>query len=128
MGLLDKALGNASEAEAPEVAELVGPILIDGESVSHAFVIGYRDMFMMTNKRFILLDKTGMSGKKMKITSHPWKRVSSWTYCNAGKIDIDAEVYIQVQNVVGPLVIKFGKKTDLKPIIKSISEHCLSNS
>jgi len=80
MGLLDEALGNASAAEVADVEALIGPVLIESESISHAFVVGYRDMFIMTNKRFIMLDKTGMSGKKMKITSFPWKRVSFWTY------------------------------------------------
>ncbi len=125
MGLLDKALGNATEAQENEVNELVGSILVADEVISHAFVVGTRDMFLITSKRFILLDKTGLTGKKMRISSHPWTTVSSWTYCNSGKIDIDAELYIQVQNAAMPILIRFPRNTDLRPIVKSISEHVL---
>ena len=125
MGLLDKALGTATDAQASEVEELVGPILIQGESISHAFVVGMRDLFLITSKRFILLDKTGLTGKKMKISSYPWSKVASFSYCNSGKIDIDAELYINVQTLPTSILVRFPRKTDLRPIIKSISEHVL---
>jgi len=40
MGVLDAVLGNATEAESPEVETLVVPILVRGEKLTHAFVVG----------------------------------------------------------------------------------------
>lgn len=43
----------------------------------------------------------------------------------AGKVDIDSELYITVAGSNLPLELNFGKKVDLAPICKTISEYVL---
>lgn len=125
MGLLDMALGTASEAKSKEVEELIEPILVDGEVVTHAYVLGTRDLFLITSKRMIRVDKTGFSGKKMHIISHPWHTIISWAMATSGSLDFDTELVFVVSQHMGPIVVHFPKKVDLKPIVKTISEHVL---
>lgn len=125
MGILDAALGNAQDADATEVDALIGPILVTGETISHAFVVGARDLLLFSNKRMILIDKTGFTGKKMHISSYPWRTILMWSMTNSGKIDLDSELRLQLQGMPMPISFSFPKKTDLKPIVKVISEHIL---
>lgn len=60
MGFMDKLLGNAAEIDPKEVEGIVGPLIIEGESVSHSFMVGVRDMMIFTNYRLIFVDKTGL--------------------------------------------------------------------
>lgn len=64
MGLLDKVLGNAQEASDDEVKDVL-PLLLEGEYINRKYVVGARDLFVLTPLRLILVDKTGLSGKKM---------------------------------------------------------------
>lgn len=66
MGLLDSLMGNASEVNLEELAAELAPIMADGESLSLAYKV-IRDMFVFTNKRLILIDKQGVTGKKSVI-------------------------------------------------------------
>lgn len=127
MGYLDKVLGNAQTADQGEVDKLITPILCEGEKVSHAFLLGARDLLVFTNLRLIMVDKTGFTGKKKNIFSTAWKNVLSWTYTTVGTIDIDAEVTLHIRGMGLPLVVNFPKKTELNPVIKVISEHVLLN-
>ncbi len=65
VGLLDGVLGNASKTDASqanaEYAQLLGP----GEQIEHAYQL-VRDMFLFTNFRLILVDKQGITGKKVE--------------------------------------------------------------
>lgn len=46
MGLLDSILGNAVGIDSKEAEALVGPLLIEGEEVTHAYIVGVRDMLV----------------------------------------------------------------------------------
>lgn len=122
MGMFDKVLGNAQEVSASDGKAIVGPILLEGELISYASLVGVRDMFIMTERRMIIVDKTGLSGKKMHITSIPWKNVLSWTMTTAGTIDIDSELTIHVRGNQMPLMLKFPKRTNLGSVTKMISQ------
>lgn len=79
MSLLDTALGNATDADKEEVGKVVAPVLVAGEKISHAFRVGVRDVVVLTSLRLILVDKQGISGKRMQISSHPYKHFRSWS-------------------------------------------------
>jgi len=125
MGFLDKVLGNAVGVDLKEADALVGPLLIPGETVTHAYLVGVRDMMIFTQKRLISCDKTGISGKRMAIISWPWRNILSWTMTTAGSIDIDSELSIRAQGMTFPLEMKFPKKTDTRPIVQAISSYVL---
>lgn len=114
MGFLDAALGNATVADRAEVDALINPILIPDEIVTHAFKVGVRDLILFSTRRFIIVDKQGMTGKKLSIISHPYRTVLAWAMTTSGTIDLDGELTLTLGGAALPLVVSFGKKTDLK--------------
>lgn len=65
MGLFDNLLGNASKANLDDIRQDYAKLLANGES-QQAYEI-FRDLFIFTDKRLILVDKQGITGKKHNI-------------------------------------------------------------
>lgn len=78
----------ASECEIPGD---VNEILVQGEQPYAAYKT-IRDSAIFTNKRLIVRDAQGITGKKVEIYSLPWSKVTMWSSENAGKIDFNAEI------------------------------------
>lgn len=70
----------------------------------------FRDMMVFTEKRLILVDKQGMTGKKTEYHSIPYKSISHYSIETAGTFDLDAELKIWISSAEEPLVDKQFKK------------------
>ena len=55
MGFLSNLLGNAGVATVDELSKEFGNLLTDNESIEIGFKL-FRDVFIFTNKRLILVD------------------------------------------------------------------------
>jgi len=66
-------------------------LLIPGEEAIAAYKT-IRDSAIFTNKRFIVRDAQGLSGKKVEIYSLPYSSINMWSSENAGSIDFKAEI------------------------------------
>lgn len=67
MGFLDGLLGNASEIKIEDINKEFAHMLGQSEQIEKAYKL-IRDLFIFTNKRLILMDKQGLTGKKLSIT------------------------------------------------------------
>ncbi|WP_194851193.1 PH domain-containing protein [Nonlabens antarcticus] len=113
MGLLDKLMGNAGEVAAEELKKNYGHLLIDSEEIEMGFVL-FRDVFIFTTRRLILIDKQGFTGKKIEIKSMPYKSISRFSLETAGTFDLDAELKIWISSENLPSVSKkFSKAVDI---------------
>lgn len=72
MAIFNGLLGNATQVELGEVQREYGRILAPDEKIERAYKL-VRDMFIFTDKRLILVDKQGMTGKKTEYHSVPYK-------------------------------------------------------
>lgn len=79
MGLLDGVLGNASKVDPAKIQQDFSQILAPGEKVEHAYQL-IRDYFVFTDKRFVLVDKQGLTGSKVEYHSIPYKSIAL-PYC-----------------------------------------------
>lgn len=70
-------------------------ILLDDENVTNAFSQG-RDLFVYTNKRVLVVDVQGLTGKKVEYKTIPWKWCHGFEFETAGNFDSDAELYLHV--------------------------------
>lgn len=109
MGFFDGLIGNASNIQPDEVQKEVGSILIDGEKVDAAFKL-IRDLIIFTDKRLLLVDKQGITGKKVDYHSIPYKSISHFSVETAGHLDLDAELKIWISGAVQPAVSKTFRK------------------
>ena len=74
MSIFDRIMGNASEIEVSKVEKELKDLLTPTEKVEHAYKL-IRDLLIFTNKRLILVDKQGVTGKKVEYQSIPYKSV-----------------------------------------------------
>lgn len=92
----------------------LGPILVEGEQPVTAFKT-FRDSAVFTNKRLIVRDAQGITGKKVEIYSLPYSSINMWSSENAGKLlDINAEIELWTR--AGHIKIKVGKGADIRRI------------
>lgn len=63
MGFLNGMLGNASTLSKEEASKDLEQILTNGEEIDVAFKL-IRDLIVFTDKRLLLVDKQGLTGKK----------------------------------------------------------------
>ncbi len=124
MGFLGGLLGNASEIDAQTLQKELEPILIDGERIERAFKI-IRDLFVFTDKRLILVDKQGLTGKKAAYHSIPYHSIRHFAVETAGRFDMDAEMKIWIAGSDVPLTYEFRKGTDIIGVQKSLAQYVL---
>ena len=111
MGFLDGLLGNASTANKEDVTEELSRILVDGEEVDVAFKL-VRDLIVFTDKRLLMVDKQGLTGKKVEYHSIPYKSISHFSIETAGRFDMDAELKIWISGAQIPAIEKLFRKDD----------------
>ena len=111
MGFLDGLMGNASTANKEDVTEELSRILVDGEEVDVAFKL-VRDLIVFTDKRLLLVDKQGITGKKVEYHSIPYKSISHFSIETAGRFDLDAELKIWISGAELPAIEKLFRKDD----------------
>lgn len=112
MGFLDGLLGNASEVKIEEVQREYANILAEKENVEKAYKL-IRDMFVFTNKRLILIDKQGLTGKKIEYHSIPYKSITHFSIETAGNFDLDAELKIWISGSPNVIQKQFNKSLNI---------------
>jgi hypothetical protein len=105
MSLFNKILGNASEESVESLTKKYAQFLIEGEVIELGFKL-FRDVFMFTNKRLILIDVQGLTGSKQEVLSLPYKSMSRFSLETAGTFDMDAELKIWISSENNPTVSK----------------------
>jgi hypothetical protein len=112
MGLFDALLGNASEVNIEEVRKDYAQVLAENESIERAYKL-IRDMFIFTNKRLILVDKQGLTGKKSEYHSIPYKSITHFSIETAGNFDLEAELKIWISGNPMPIQKNFNKSLNI---------------
>ncbi|MDM8518999.1 PH domain-containing protein [Anaerolineales bacterium HSG6] len=124
MGFLSGLMGNASEVSADKLDDLFNEVLIPGEQIEKAYQL-IRDVFVFTNKRLILVDKQGITGKKVEFTSVPYKSITKFSKESAGHFDLDAELRIWIVGDTVPIKTEFKKTVNINEVYKVLSTYVL---
>ena len=69
---------------------------------------GMRDMLVITNKKFLTVNKQGITGKKVEYRVIPLNKISAFAVETAGTFDFDAELKIWASGI-GYVEVKFAK-------------------
>ncbi len=125
MGILSGLMGNASEVDIEALTEELAPIIGSNETIKMGFQV-IRDMFVFTDKRLVLIDKQGVTGKKTEYLSIPYKSISRFAVETAGRFDLDAELKLWIGSDTSPLVKELKKGTDIIGIQKSLADYILN--
>ena len=124
MGFFDGVIGNASEVNAAEIQREYAKILSSNERIEKAYKL-IRDLFIFTNKRLILVDKQGLTGKKVEYHSIPYKSITHFSIETAGHLDLDAELKIWISGNALPLQKQFNKNLNIYELQSVLAEYVL---
>lgn len=122
MGILDGFIGNVSEIEAEAVGKELEMIVTDNEHVEKAYKL-VRDLLVFTNLRMILIDKQGMTGKKVEYHSIPYKSITHFSCETAGTFDLDAELKIWISGWEEPILKQFKKDKSIFDVQKTLATY-----
>ncbi|MEC6798077.1 MULTISPECIES: PH domain-containing protein [Photobacterium] len=112
MGFFNAILGNAGEMDLEEATEELSTILGQGEHIELAYKL-IRDMIILTDRRLILIDKQGMTGRKVEYRSVPYKSITMYTIESTGHFDLDAELKLWISGQHDPISLEFNGKTNI---------------
>jgi Bacterial PH domain len=128
MGLLSNLRGHASEIDVAKVQSELEPVLAPGERIGRGFKV-FRDMFIFTDHRLIMIDKEGLTGSKVSYHSVLHRNITQFSVEAAGSFDLDCELKIWVLGAGAPITKEFKKGTDIVGIQKYLAScFCGSNS
>ena len=122
--MLQGLFGNATEVKAGELEKELAATLIEGEMIIKGFKI-IRDLIVFTDKRLILIDKQGMTGKKVEYHSILYKSISHFSVETGGTLDLDAELKIYTSGNAMPIKQEFKKGTDIVGVQKMLAQFVL---
>ncbi|GGE29964.1 PH domain-containing protein [Streptococcus himalayensis] len=125
MGLLSGLMGNAGQTDAARVEAQLEAVLLPTEQVNEAFSL-IRDLIVFTDKRLILVDKQGMTGKKTSYKSIPYRSISRFEVETSGHFDLDAELKIWISSGVEPAeTLQFKSDKSVIAIQQALAEAVL---
>lgn len=124
MGLFDNLLGNASEVDVSKLQEESATLLASHERLEKAYRI-FRDLYLFTDKRLILVDKQGITGSKAEYLSLPYRSITRFCIETAGTFDADSELKIWISGTPEPLVRQFKKGSNILEIQKVLATYVL---
>jgi len=126
MGLISNLKGNAGVVSQRQLESDYGRLLVENEAIEVGFHV-FRDTFIFTNYRLILVDVQGMTGKKIEYLSIPYGKITQFSIETVGHFDSDAELKIWIGSNPMPLEKKFNKNVDIYDLQKVLATYTLKS-
>ncbi|MBP3039715.1 PH domain-containing protein [Bacillaceae bacterium Marseille-Q3522] len=108
--------------EETQVPKEIENVLIDGESAEIAYKT-VRDVAVITNKRIIIADRQGITGKKVEVYTIPFKAIIMYSSENGGMLDLNAE--LELWTKAGNFKLNLNKKVDVRKLDRIIGKYIL---
>ncbi|WP_407371590.1 PH domain-containing protein [Carnobacterium sp.] len=121
MGLIGGLLGNAGNISENEARKKLVGVILESEEIDLAFKL-VRDLIIFTNKRLIIINKQGVTGKKITYQSLPYKSISRFSVETTGHFDLDAELKIFISSANEPAItLKFTNDKHITAIQQALA-------
>jgi hypothetical protein len=124
MGFFSELMGNASEIDSAALNKEFNDIICEGEEIECGFKV-LRDKWVFTNKRLIMVDVQGITGKKKEYHSIPYRSITHFAVETAGSFDADCELDIWISGTPEPYRYELSHKVNIVAIQKTLAYHML---
>ena len=101
----------------------ITPMFVSGEEIIGTYQ-AIRDGVVFTNKRIIVINVQGITGKKKDFTSLPYSKIQAFSVETAGVLDLDSELELWFSGI-GKVKFEFIGAADVSYICKMISKQVL---
>ncbi|MGN2641876.1 PH domain-containing protein [Nocardia takedensis] len=122
MGLIDGLMGNAGRIDPAQAQQEYARLLGNGEQIYAAYLL-VRDAMLFTNRRLVLVDKQGISGRKVSYHSIPYRAITHFAVETAGTFDLDAELMIWLAGTDVPIQKRFNRQVDIYEVQGILSHY-----
>lgn len=125
MGIFSSLMGNAGAVDKEKLYVEYAQLLTPNEQIEVGFKL-VRDTFIFTDKRLILVDKQGLTGRKVEYLSVIYKSISRFSIETAGTFDLDAELKIWISSEQQPSISRrFNKSVNVYEVQQLLATHVL---
>jgi hypothetical protein len=124
MGFFSGETKNTASMEIRKYHTEFGQLLVDGEIIEAGFVVA-RDTFLFTNKRLILVEIQGISGRQIEYLSVPYSRIMKFSVQTGGSFDLNAELKLWIGTDTIPIEKNFNKDVSVYEVQKVLASHVL---
>ena len=100
----------------------IDEVLVEGETAAAAYRT-VRDIAVITNKRIMIADRQGITGKKVEMYTIPFKSIVMYSSENGGTFDLNAE--LELWTKAGRLKLNVNKKVDIRKLDRLIGKYIL---
>lgn len=104
-------------------AAFIVPMFVEGEKIIGTYQ-AIRDGVVFTNKRIMVINIQGITGKKKDCTSLPYSKIQAYSVETAGMLDLDSELELWFSGL-GKIKLEFASNANIAEICKIISAHVL---
>ncbi len=104
-------------------AKFITPMFVPGEKIIGTYQ-AIRDGVVFTNKRIIVINVQGITGKKKDYTSLPYSKIQAYSVETAGTFDLDSELELWFSGL-GKVKLEFVSQANVYQICQMISERVL---
>ena len=101
----------------------ITPMFVPGEEIIGTYQ-AIRDGVVFTNKRIIVINVQGITGKKKDFTTLPYSKIQAYSVETAGTFDLDSELELWFSGL-GRIKLEFVARANVSEICKMISMHVL---
>ena len=122
---MSKSSGSPTEVNLNDIRQEFEPILIPGEELETAFRI-FRDKWLFTTQRLIMLDVQGVTGGKREYHSIPYKSINHFSVETAGTFDDDCEMKIWIKGMHEPIKKEFKRDINVKELSRVLADHVMN--
>ncbi len=122
MGILDTLLGHAGETPINKISGDLAPLLAEDEVAERAFAF-VRDLIVFTDRRLILVNKQGLTARKVEYRSIPYRSIVSYVLETAGHFDLEAEFKIWLSGQPQPIALRLGRGNAASSLVALLAQH-----
>lgn len=97
------------------LSSAIEPLISKNEIVQFA-VKTIRDIAVFTNKRILIADKQGLTGKKIEYYSIPFKNIITYAIETAGTFDLDSEIKLLMSGGIS-IELRFFKSKKMDNLL-----------
>ena len=83
-----------------------------------------RDLFIFTDRRFIMVDKQGMTGMKTEFESIPYRAITASRSRPQGPTNLDSELRIWVSGSTVPIQKTFRRGSAIFEVQQALATYC----
>lgn len=125
MGILKGLLGGSEELSVKELTADFKSLLFQEEIIEKGYKID-ENYFILTDFRILMVDRQGVTGKKLEVHSLPYKNIIQFIIIvDEGNASGMAELKLYLAGSSGYVVKEFNKKIDIYDLQKRIAYHVL---